>query len=292
MIIGNIIGGLGNQMFQYAFYKYLSLHKKTNLKLDLSLFDDYTLHNGYELEEVFGIVDEIASVDEIDRCKSKYPLLFKIENKLLSKNNIFGPKHFKENNFTIDDKVFNESIDNFYIEGYFQTDKYIREIELEIRDLYRFKTELTDKEEVLLENNCVSIHIRGGDYLTNVKDSKLFGNICTSNYYKKAIQYIKENVQNPKFLIFTNDIRYSKKILDGEQFQIIDWNKGKNSFRDMYLMSLCKHNIIANSSFSWWGAWLNTNSSKIVIAPNKWFNSTSINQQDIIPHNWIRVGSQ
>lgn len=292
MIIGNIIGGLGNQMFQYAFYKYLSLNKKINLKLDLSSFNGYELHNGYELEKVFGIREEIANEDEIQCYKSKYPLLFKVENKLLSKNYIFSPKHFKENNFFINNKIFDEDMNDFYVEGYFQTDRYIREIESEVNDLYRFKTKLTDKEESLLKHNCVSVHIRGGDYLTNEKDRKLFGNICTSDYYKKAIQYIKENVKNPHFLIFTNDIDYSKKILDSEQFQIIDWNKGKNSFRDMYLMSLCKHNIIANSSFSWWGAWLNTNSSKIVIAPNKWFNNTSINQQDIIPHNWIRVGSQ
>ena len=289
MIIGKIIGGLGNQMFQYAFYKYLSLHKKSNLQLDLSSFNDYELHNGYELEKVFGIREEIASVDEIDRYKSKYPLLFKIENKLFSKNNIFGPKHFKENNFLINDKIFNKNINDFYVEGYFQTDKYIREIESEIRDLYRFSTELTDKEETLLENNCVSIHIRGGDYLTNEKDRKLFGDICTSDYYKKAIQYMKENVKDPSFLIFTNDVDYSQEILDNEQFKIIDWNKGENSFRDMYLMSLCKHNIIANSSFSWWGAWLNTNNSKIVIAPDKWFNDTSINQEDIIPGNWSRA---
>lgn len=289
MIIGKIIGGLGNQMFQYAFYKYLSSSKKTNLKLDLLSFEDYELHNGYELEKVFGIIEEITSVDEIDCYKSKYPLLFKIENKLFSKNNVFGPNHFKENNFSLDDNVFNESLNDFYVEGYFQTDKYIRKIECEIRDLYRFKTELTSKEEVLLENNCVSIHIRGGDYLTNENDSKLFGNICTLNYYKKAIQYIKENVKNPNFLIFTNDIDYSKKIFDSEQFKIVDWNKGESSSRDMYLMSLCKHNIIANSSFSWWGAWLNTNSSKIVISPNKWFNNTSINQEDIIPNKWIRL---
>lgn len=292
MIIGNIIGGLGNQMFQYAFYKYLSLYKKNNLKLDLSSFNDYELHNGYELEKVFGITEEIASVEESDHYKSNYPLLFKIENKLLSKNYIFGTKHFKENNFLINDKIFNENIDDFYIEGYFQTDKYIRESESDIRDLFRFKTELTDEEEALLENNCVSIHIRGGDYLTNEKDRNLFGNICTSNYYKKAIEYMKENVKDPNFLIFTNDIDYSKKILDSEQFTIIDWNKGENSFRDMYLMSLCKHNIIANSSFSWWGAWLNTSNLKIVISPNKWFNNTGINQQDIIPDNWIKVGSK
>ena len=287
MIIGQIIGGLGNQMFQYAFYKYLEYSKHGELKLDLSLFKNYSLHNGYELERVFNIDEKIAVRDEIERFKSNYPLFFKIENKLLNKNIIFGTKHFKENKFYINEKIFDQIIKDFYVEGYFQTYKYIQKLD---NSLFEFKTKLSQKEEQLFKGNTVSIHIRGGDYLSSKKDNVLFGNICTKDYYMKAINYIKNNIENPNFLIFTNDKEYAESLFKYDNFQIIDWNRNRESFRDMYLMSLCKHNIIANSSFSWWGAWLNKNSSKVVIAPHKWFNDNNINQNEIVPKDWIRVG--
>ena len=287
MIIGQIIGGLGNQMFQYAFYKYLEYSKHGELKLDLSLFKNYSLHNGYELERVFNIDEKIAVRDEIERFKSNYPLFFKIENKLLNKNIIFGTKHFKENKFYINEKIFDQIIKDFYVEGYFQTYKYIQKLD---NSLFEFKTKLSQKEEQLFKGNTVSIHIRGGDYLSSKKDNVLFGNICTKDYYMKAINYIKNNIENPNFLIFTNDKEYAESLFKYDNFQIIDWNRNRESFRDMYLMSLCKHNIIANSSFSWWGAWLNKNSSKVVIAPHKWFNGNNINQNEIVPKDWIRVG--
>ena len=287
MIIGQIIGGLGNQMFQYAFYKYLEYSKHGELKLDLSLFKNYSLHNGYELERVFNIDEKIAVRDEIERFKSNYPLFFKIENKLLNKNIIFGTKHFKENKFYINEKIFDHIIKDFYVEGYFQTYKYIQKLD---NSLFEFKTKLSQKEEQLFKGNTVSIHIRGGDYLSSKKDNVLFGNICTKDYYMKAINYIKNNIENPNFLIFTNDKEYAESLFKYDNFQIIDWNRNRESFRDMYLMSLCKHNIIANSSFSWWGAWLNKNSSKVVIAPHKWFNDNNINQNEIVPKDWIRVG--
>lgn len=288
MIIGQIIGGLGNQMFQYAFYKYLSVNKKTDLKLDLSLFDNYLLHNGYELQNVFDIDEQIATQDEVKRLKSKCSLLFKIENKIFNKSFIFGTSHYKENKFYIDAKIFDEKVKDFYVEGYFQTYKYIQELN---QNLFQFQMKLSETEEQLLQGNVVSVHIRGGDYITSKKDNALFGNICTKKYYKNAIKHIKNSVKDPIFLIFTNDKDYAVELLNGENFQIIDWNNGKESFKDMYLMSLCKHNIIANSSFSWWGAWLNNNDSKIVIAPNKWFNDNSIYQNDITPSNWIKVDS-
>lgn len=287
MIIARVIGGLGNQMFQYAFYKYLEYSKQNEIKLDLSLFNNYSLHNGYELERVFNIDEKIADKDEIKRFKSKYPLFFKIENKLLNKNLIFGTNHFKENKFYINKKIFDEKIKDFYVEGYFQTYKYIQKLD---DSLFEFKTKLSQKEEQLFKGNTVSIHIRGGDYLSSKKDNALFGNICTKDYYMKAINYIKNNIENPNFLIFTNDKEYAEILFKYDNFQIIDWNRDRESFRDMYLMSLCKHNIIANSSFSWWGAWLNKNSSKIVIAPHKWFNDNNINQNEIVPKDWIRVG--
>ena len=291
MIVGKIIGGLGNQMFQYSFYKYLSVEKKCNLKLDLSLFDTYDLHYGYELEKVFGIREELASSSEVNALMSKYPLLFKIENKIFNKNYCFGSFHFKENNFYIDNKIFYKKYNNFYVEGYFQTNQYINKINDEMKQLFQFKTILSSRESDLISGNSISIHIRGGDYLTNPQDKKLFGNICTKEYYKRAIRYMQTKIQNPKFIVFTNDNTYAKSIFEKFDYNlyIVDWNKDENSYRDMHLMSQCKHNIIANSSFSWWGAWLNKNPNKSVISPSEWLNNQKINQDNIIPKNWIKI---
>lgn len=289
MIVGKVLGGLGNQMFQYTFYKYLSLTKGLPTKIDLSGFNEYSLHNGYELDNVFAIEEKIATLEEVESYKTKYPLLFKVENKLLNKNIIFGKRHFKENNFFVNKKIFCDDIVDLYIEGYFQTHKYIDYIESNYGELFKFNTPLSASEQKILHKNCVAIHIRGGDYLTNPKDRALFGNICTKEYYQKAIECVKSKVENPVFLIFTNEPVYAKQLLNDEDFEIVDWNTGKQSYRDMYLMSLCKHNIIANSSFSWWGAWLNQNDNKIVIAPSKWFNSDKISQKDICPNSWVRI---
>ena len=289
MIIGKIIGGLGNQMFQYVFYKYLSYTKKIELKLDLEDFNSYYLHNGFELKKIFRINEGVANNYEINSYKSDFPLLFKIENKFLNKNILFGEKHFKENNFSINNKIFKDNISDFYVEGYFQTPKFINYLLNENISFFDFKTNLIDKEKKILNGNTVSIHIRGGDYIQNPKDMKLFGNICTKAYYQMAIKHIKSKVNKVKFIVFTNDLEYAKTILSDEKYTFITWNSKENNFRDMYLMTQCKHNIIANSSFSWWGAFLNKNEKKIVISPSIWFNSSQIDQDNILSVEWIKI---
>ena len=289
MIIGKIIGGLGNQMFQYTFYEYLSNLKNLNLKVDLSPFENYSLHNGYELERAFGLTLQPASDIECNRLKTKFPISFKVENKILNKNILFGKTHFAERNFYLNPNIFKCNYPDFYVEGYFQTDKYAKHFESFTREAFTFKTQLTKSEHELLTGNCVSIHIRGGDYIGVKANNLLFGGICTQHYYQQAITKIKQLVKNPHFLIFTNDVNHAKSILKHENFKIVNWNTGNNSFRDMYLMSLCKHNIIANSSFSWWGAWLNSHADKIVISPKKWINGDKINQKDVIPSSWVKL---
>lgn len=289
MIVGKIIGGLGNQMFQYVFYKYLSKIKNVELKLDLDDFKAYSLHNGFELEEIFNVSENIVTPLEVIKFKSKFPLFFKIENKFFEQNILFGKKHFKESNYKINQKIFNDKIVDFYTEGYFQTPEYIDYFNNKNISFFNFNTELQENEKEILKENTIAIHIRGGDYIQNPKDKKLFGDICTKEYYSSAIKYIKTKVDKPKFIVFTNDLKYAETILEGEEFIFITWNSDKNSYRDMFLMTKCKHNIIANSSFSWWGAYLNMNNPKIIIAPSKWFNSNKIRQENILPLNWIKI---
>ena len=136
------------------------------------------------------------------------------------------------------------------------------------------------------EVDSVSLHIRRGDYLLP-ENRELFGGICTLDYYRRAIDYILDKVKNPFFFIFSNDIVWVKENMNISNSLFITWNSGKDSWQDMFLMSKCKHNIIANSTFSWWGAWLNKNPQKIVISPSRFFNVS--NNSDIVPDTWTSI---
>ncbi|HQS38500.1 MAG TPA: alpha-1,2-fucosyltransferase, partial [Methylotenera sp.] len=161
----------------------------------------------------------------------------------------------------------------------------------QIRKDFTFKLALSVKNSAIIEQisqvNAVSLHVRRGDYVTNAKNA--FIGVCSLEYYRKAVEYVKNQVDKPVFFVFSDDIEWVKSNLpiDFPCFYI-DHNHGIESFNDMRLMSHCKHHIIANSSFSWWGAWLNANSEKIVIAPQQWFaNNTNVN--DLLPESWIKL---
>lgn len=275
--IVRIRGGLGNQMFQYAFYRNLK-EKYKNVKLDISIFKKYKFYNGYELKRVFGINADIASKEEI---------------KDLIKNNS-NETYFKERRFSFDNKVFTLEGDIYY-DGYWQSEKYFKDIESIIRKDYEFKNSLKykslDAAREIEKVNSVSLNIRRGDYVTNKEVAKIHGGICTKKYYYTAVQIIKELVSDPVFFIFSDDINWVKDNISikGNKVIYVDWTTIKNCYLDMQLMSLCNHNIIANSSFSWWAAWLNTNNNKIIITPSKWFNDNTIDIKDLIPDTWYRI---
>lgn len=270
MIIVRLQGRLGNQMFQYALAKSLQASgKEATIDSSMLKYDG----NYNELGLFPNIKREIqeASPDMVVKlgdCNKS--LLFKIKRKVVG----YKSTHVLEKDYIYTDAVFH--MDNVYLEGYWQSEKYFRVIEDEIRRIYTFP-EITDSinqqlAEKIQSCNSVSLHVRRGDYL-NSKNAPMHGNICTPVYYENAITYIKEHVNNPKFFIFTDDVKWIREhYQDEENYVIVDQNHGESSFRDMQLMSLCQHNITANSSFSWWGAWLNQNKDKIVITPPKWFN--------------------
>ena len=191
-----------------------------------------------------------------------------------------------ENAIIYDSTFYN--LDNVYLSGYWQSEKYFSKSKDAIRKTYTFP-QLTGTENLLakddiLKSNSVSLHVRRGDYLK----SKDLGGVCTTEYYKKAIDYISMKIDNPKFFIFSDDILWCENNLEVEDARYINFNKGKDSYQDMHLMSLCKHNIIANSSFSWWGAWLNSNKNKIVISPKIWFKNRNISTNDLLLEEWIK----
>lgn len=286
MIIVKIIGGLGNQMFQYAYAKSLQ-NKGYDVFIDLSSFDIYKLHGGYQLDK-FNI--DLKLVD--NNILSKYNIVgvfSKIKNKLKIKN-----KNCLVENSLLFDKSFLSPLDGKYIDGYFQSEKYF----LEIRDILIKQFRLEEKylnpiseklkDMIVSEQKSCSVHVRRGDYLDS-KNLSIHG-ICDLDYYKKSIDYIENNASDTKYFIFSDDIEWCKKNLEVKNAIFIE-NDNCLPHEDMYLMSLCKNNIIANSSFSWWGAWLNQNQDKIVIAPKIWFTDEQMQKQstDIIPLSWIRL---
>lgn len=291
MKIINILGGLGNQMFQYALALALEKHCEGGkvVRIDPRAFKGYPVHNGYELKRIFDVRIPEATVREV--TKIAYPFLnYRIWQlcRLLPKRKTIK---YECENMAYDEKVFTNPHDEYLI-GYWQTERYFQNLRLDIIKAFTFPSiEPGSPNEALSEEirqkNSIAIHIRRGDYL---KISNTSG-ICTIDYYQKAITVIKNLVKPDIFVIFSDDIDWCTEqfgsIIGNRDIRFVNWNKGKESFRDMQMMSLCKHNIIANSSFSWWGAWLNQNPDKIVIAPSRWMNSEG--WSEIISEDWITI---
>ena len=275
MIISQLIGGLGNQMFQYAAGRALTLLRDEQLKVDVSGFNNYSLHQGFELFEVFNITTEIASKKDMQsvlHLKSYGPI----------KKILLRPiaKSFRGAQFIVEPHFHYWHGINFvpsdcYLAGYWQSEKYFMNALLDIRSDFTFKNLPlglnSEFAEQISELNSVSLHVRRGDYANNPKTLLTHG-LCSLDYYQSAIKYILEKVKEPTFFIFSDDIEWVKKHIEiNSACHYISHNYGSKSYNDMRLMSLCKHNIIANSTFSWWGAWLNANDDKIVVAPKLWF---------------------
>lgn len=275
MKIVKLIGGLGNQMFQYALSIALKEHfPKDEILFDCSLFNSLHQHNGLELESVFNIDINKAAFKQLLRVTRP------VNNYMLSRAiRILLPARRDE---CVDhwDNSFNSNIfkpEYSYFDGYWQNHLYFDEYKDEIKRYFKFKDRLNDKtkellDEIRLKDNTVSLHVRRGDYLYK----KIYKGCGDINYYISAVKYILSHIPNPQFYIISDDIIWCKNNLndyfDKQPVKYIDWNKGIESYQDMLIMSVCKHNIISNSSFSWWGAYLNEHNKNIVCAPKRWNN--------------------
>jgi len=292
MVITHILGGLGNQMFQYAAARSFSIQNKEELLLDLRGFENYRLHSGYQLNTVFNIDPAVASPEEISkmigwRDKKYIKKLLKLKTFSFARgqNLVIEPQfNFWKNLFSCQP--------NSYLYGYWQSEKYFKLIERIIRHDFRFRDSLDLKNSNLqmnmLKNNSISLHIRRGDYVSNTKNAAIM-NYCGLDYYERAIKYLVARLNNPIFYIFSDDIEWVRNNIRLQySHEFIDNNSGKDGYKDMQLMSSCKHHVIANSTFSWWGAWLNSSPDKIVIAPKKWFIN-QINDVDLVPESWLRL---
>lgn len=282
MIEVQLFGGLGNQMFQYAFYLYLK-QNNTDIILNIYDFKIHNHHHGFELKRIFNIndiVNEHKCKFSINHNNIFIRLLKKVFNISVTTNFEYLEKYEVSN---IESHQYIEDI--FFI-GFWQNIKYVKLVENTLRKVFVFPN-LDEKNlqfmKKLYGKNIIGVHVRRGDYLK--KDS--LGRICDKQYYDTAFDIIYKNIKEPYFLIFSDDAEWCKNEFVGNNIAIIDWNNGINSFRDMQLMSLCNHNIIANSTFSWWAAFLNNTSNKIVIAPQKW--NSLYDSSKIVDKEWIVI---
>jgi hypothetical protein len=189
------------------------------------------------------------------------------------------------------DKAVLSLPDNTYLDGFWQSEKYFADIRKTLLKEFSFKTKPSTTNAKILKaiNNCesVSLHVRRLDYVTNKSTQAIHG-FVSLEYYKRAIARMSATVDKPHFFVFSDEPAWAKENLKIDSpVTYVDHNK--KGFEDMRLMRACKHNIVANSSFSWWGAWLNDNPGKIIIGPEKWFNDISMNASDIIPSGWVKL---
>jgi hypothetical protein len=251
MIVTKLQGGLGNQLFQWAATKYLSIKYNTDYKFELSYFQLM----GWELE--------LKKFKKIIIEEYNTPISLKI---------------------VTDDFNFKNIEDNSFLNGYWQSEKYFNEIDNLIRQDLKIEDNLKNyiiNKYPILNQNTISLHVRRGDYIR----LNNYHPIQNLDYYKKAYDIINDNSIN--ILVFSDDINWCKENIKLDNILYIE---GETNIVDMYIMSLCTHNIIANSSFSWWGAWLNSNENKKVIAPINWFGpQANLYTGDIIPKKWITV---
>lgn len=287
MVAVNVYGGLGNQMFQYAFGKCLATVKDDDLYLDNSPFRNYELRN-FELDK-FNVNYKEITFDKLSVCNldTKYKM-FLIRN-INKFTNLFSSIYFEKVPFIYDESVFNSKSTLFV--GYWQSYKYFNRIREVLLREFSLKNVVNEKNQAILDRirstNSVSLHVRRGDYVsTNPLKESI---VCSLEYYDVAISLIKKKIDNPTFFIFSDEIDWVKSNLNIEHLnhEYVDLNS-ENPEYDLELMKNCKNNIIANSSFSWWGAWLNNNQDKVVIVPKIWMHGKHISIE-LVVDGWIAI---
>lgn len=288
MIVVWLGGGLGNQMFQYALGRRLAIKFNVPLKLDISWFGMNQLRTFKLLN--FNISADIASVEDTTlakghQCNKNLHIIFE------QLKPYYRRSWVRQQRLQFDPNVFKVS-KTIYLEGYWQSERYFKDIDHILHKDFTLKSISSSQNQAMAfsiyQADSISLHVRRGDYVSNPQTSNVHG-ICSLNYYENAIATVSQVVRDPHFFIFSDDIEWVKQNLKMRYpATYIVHNGAEKDFEDLHLMSLCKHHIIANSTFSWWGAWLCTNPDKIVVAPQKWFN-TSDDSSDIVPASWLRL---
>lgn len=292
MIIVKLMGGLGNQMFQYAFGKHLAVKYNTDLKLDISFLQNRNVsiknhvYRNYDLD-IFELAPQFALNEEVGKLTNYFndPYLNFLARKIMGRTKA----HVFETDMSFMATAFN-SPDNVFLEGYWQSEKYFKPILNSLKIDFTIKgdspREVKILTEEILSKQAVCVNLRRGDFLV----SSTHG-VCSPEYYYKAEQKILSIYPDATFFVFSDDIDWCIQNL---KFSVPTtfvqhYYAGDKFEWYLHLMMQCKHFIIANSSFAWWAAYLAKNVDKTVIAPGKWVQSETLYNADIYPENWLTI---
>ncbi|WP_157814421.1 alpha-1,2-fucosyltransferase [Rhizobium sullae] len=286
VVITHIVGGLGNQMFQYAVGRSLSVSTGQTLKLDLASMKKYTRRE-FSLQQ-FNIHAELARPHETPVTRSRGFLRRAFQ--LIQRQS--PCQHITEKAHTFDPTVMSLG-GSLYFDGYWQSEKYFASIANTIRSDFSLAAPLSSGREAILSHirttNAVSVHVRRGDYVTNPSANATHGTI-EPGWYEAAMQRMAERTDDPSFFVFSDDPAWAQQNLKSSwKMTFVEPQQDGRDGEDMHLMAACRNHITANSTFSWWGAWLNANPAKHVIAPLHWFRSPLHDDKDLIPATWERV---
>lgn len=285
MVLIEMTGGLGNQMFQYALYRRMQSLGK-DVRLDTSYYRSGQVLREFELEQL-GLPMEILPDAEVGRLRGfgYHPslaerLAYKVQGARI--------------------KIYEDTLDRYqpeildmedvYLRGYWQSEQYFLEIASEIREVYDLHPTLGAAKRECLDliqstnRTPVSLHVRLGDYL-DPQNTHVYAGICTETYYRNAVEYMRERVENPLFIVFSDNMEQASRMIQGADVYYVRPEEGGSSFSDLYLMTQCRHHILANSTYSWWGAWLTEREDTIVTAPERWF--AHIMNPDVICDRWV-----
>jgi hypothetical protein len=292
MIVVKLMGGLGNQMFQYALGRHLSIKHNTQLKLDLSFLLDrtqkpnFTFRN-YDLD-IFKITPQFA--DYFESLYGETPGCEKIVKNCINRFRKFPLTIVQEKTFNFDEEIL-EKPNNCYFEGYWQSEKYFKAIERTIRNDFLLVVDVDlQLQNQIQSSDSVCLNVRRGDFVTNPLTNKYHG-VCNTEYFNKGIDRIKNYTEKPTIFVFSDDIAWCKENLDFNDPTVFVTHgyAGKKFEKYLKLMSFCKYFIIPNSTFGWWAAWLSVYEQKKVIVPQYWFANPEINTDDLLPADWIRI---
>ncbi len=286
--IVKILGGLGNQMFQYALYTALQRHHPDAVvKADLHTFHGY--RRPFQLEEVFGIQVERASYGEVARVAYPYPDFqsWRIGSRLLPRRHTMCVE--PHNLAFVSDAVTRQG--NTYYDGYWQNEAYFRDCRATLLERFQFPAFNHSASVALAKRlrgeEAVAIHVRRTDYIGN----PMFHDLGSSSYYAEALRYVRQHTRARLFCIFSDDEMWCREhlhpLLNDAEVLFVDWNAGMQAVDDMHLMTLCRHHITANSSFSWWGAWLAEQEDAVNMGPQRWWRQPITASP--VPAHWLTI---
>lgn len=293
MVIVRLTGGLANQMFPYAVGRRLAHLLETELKLDISGFDNYEKSTDLEFRRyalgVFNVCENFATQEEIRALTWREPSLLE---RLLRRKPKRPATFVKERQYHFDPTILRLT-GNVYLAGNWNSYMYFADIENIIRSDFTFRQPPTGKNLEVFNHigvvEAVSIHVRRGDYVTNARANQIHGT-CDLDYYRASVEWLMQKIEKPHFFVFSDDPDWVRQHLQvPAPCTIVDCNGPLDGHEDLRLMSHCRHHVIANSGFSWWSAWLNSRPNKLVVAPRRWFRTDKYDTSTLIPASWIRL---